>query len=63
MRNTRGTSHEAARRYFGGTSRVYGCHRVLLGRWESNCIPKLKVLRFDGVAARNLNQLEPNGAK
>jgi|HubBroStandDraft_6_1064221.scaffolds.fasta_scaffold83640_2 hypothetical protein len=30
---------------------------------ESNCIPKSKVLRFDGVAARTLNQLEPNGAK
>jgi hypothetical protein len=25
MRNMRGTSHEAARRCFGGTSRVYSC--------------------------------------
>jgi hypothetical protein len=33
------------------------------GQWESNCIPKSKVLRFDGVAARNLNQLESNGVK
>src|SRR5712691_13080549 len=33
------------------------------GRWESNCILNLKVLCFDGVAARLQSQLEPNGAK
>jgi hypothetical protein len=26
-------------------------------------VNELKVLRFDGVAARNMSQLEPNGAK
>jgi hypothetical protein len=33
------------------------------GRWESNCIPKLQVLCFDGVAAHIENQLELNGAR
>jgi hypothetical protein len=37
--------------------------KIWSGRWESNCIPKSKVLRFDGVAARSMSQLEPNGAK
>ena len=54
MQNTRGTSQEAARRCFGGT-RVYSCHRVLLGRWESD-----KYSRPQGVTARFSVQLESN---